>query len=319
MSDVLANDFSWSQSRDRSFRECLRKYFYDYYGHWGGWESGADPDTREIWILKSVQSRQMWLGGLVHETIETALKFIKQNYPERPDPEGLIRNFVQTMRNRFRGSRDGVFRKTGRKATLLFEHEFDVPVSDARWRELRDSGIRSIRNFFESEILQDILAVHPDCWMPIEQFEHFHLDDIKVHVKIDFAYLDGEALRIIDWKTGSRASEPASVQLGCYALFARKKWPREMSEIRTAEVNLTRNEVAERAVSREDLEAAKAYIRDSAASMLRRVRVPERNEARREDFARVEDLPICRWCNYQRVCLGGKAEEVLDGRAHSRG
>ena len=28
----LANEFSWSRSRDASFHECRRRYFYQYYG-----------------------------------------------------------------------------------------------------------------------------------------------------------------------------------------------------------------------------------------------------------------------------------------------
>ncbi len=318
MSDILANDFSWSQSRDRSYQKCLRRYYYDYYGHWGGWESHADPQTREIWILKSMQSRQMWVGGLVHDVVETTLRYTRQNYPAVPSADELAQAFVATMREQFKASRDGQFRKTGRKATRLFEHEFDVTVADSSWRELRDMGVRAIRNFVASDTLREILAVHPDEWMPIERFEHFHLDDIKVNVKIDFAYRDGDLLHIIDWKTGSRQSEPATIQLGCYALFALEKWSAEIGKIRTAEVNLTRGEIAETQIADEDLQGTREYIRDSAASMLRRLNVPERNEARIDNFAKVEELRICRWCNFQRVCLGGTANELLKNRARGR-
>ena len=37
----LANEFSWSRSRDATFHECRRRYFYQYYGAWGGWETTA--------------------------------------------------------------------------------------------------------------------------------------------------------------------------------------------------------------------------------------------------------------------------------------
>jgi hypothetical protein len=262
-----------------------------------------------------MQSRQMWVGGLVHAVVEIALKYAKQNYPVVPGADELTRGFVDMMREQFRASRDGLFRRSGRKATLLFEHEFDVSVPDEKWRELRDLGVRAIKNFTASDTLREILSVHPDEWMPIERFEHFHLDDIKVNVKIDFAFRDGDRLHIIDWKTGARASEPATIQLGCYALFAMEKWSARVGKIRTAEVNLTRNEVAESIVSEEDLQSARAYIRDSAASMLRRLRVPERNEARVDDFAKVEELRTCRWCNFQRVCLGGIATEALGNKA----
>ena len=36
------NDFSWSFSRDNAFNTCKRKYYYSYYGSWGGWNKDAD-------------------------------------------------------------------------------------------------------------------------------------------------------------------------------------------------------------------------------------------------------------------------------------
>ena len=39
----LTNEFSWSRSRDGTFQDCRRRYFYHYYGAWGGWEAAASP------------------------------------------------------------------------------------------------------------------------------------------------------------------------------------------------------------------------------------------------------------------------------------
>ena len=36
------NQFSWSFSRHNSFETCKRKYYYSYYGCWGGWDKNAD-------------------------------------------------------------------------------------------------------------------------------------------------------------------------------------------------------------------------------------------------------------------------------------
>ena len=46
----LANEFSWSRSRDSTFQDCRRKYFYHYYGSWGGWEAGATPEVRRLYV-----------------------------------------------------------------------------------------------------------------------------------------------------------------------------------------------------------------------------------------------------------------------------
>ena len=47
----LANVFSWSRSRAGMFEECRRRYYYHYYGAWGGWDSNAPPDIRRLYVL----------------------------------------------------------------------------------------------------------------------------------------------------------------------------------------------------------------------------------------------------------------------------
>ena len=49
---TFKNEFSWSISRDRVFQTCPRQYYFNYYGYWDGWETGAPAKTRQIYILK---------------------------------------------------------------------------------------------------------------------------------------------------------------------------------------------------------------------------------------------------------------------------
>ena len=49
MGPALKNTFSWSVSRDNVLRECPRKYWFNYYGHWGGWSArGSSEDARDL-------------------------------------------------------------------------------------------------------------------------------------------------------------------------------------------------------------------------------------------------------------------------------
>ena len=51
---MLVNEFSWSHSRDRLFSECQLKYYYHYYGSWGGWEKNASERIRKLYVLKNL-------------------------------------------------------------------------------------------------------------------------------------------------------------------------------------------------------------------------------------------------------------------------
>ena len=76
MGGVFKNEFSWSWSRRSTFESCLRKYYYQHYGFWGGWNTSASPETRELYIQKKLLTRAQWMGIVVHEAAEWTLKSV---------------------------------------------------------------------------------------------------------------------------------------------------------------------------------------------------------------------------------------------------
>ena len=50
---TFKNDFSWSFSRDSAFNTCKRKYYYSYYGSWGGWNKDADELSKNCLLYTS--------------------------------------------------------------------------------------------------------------------------------------------------------------------------------------------------------------------------------------------------------------------------
>ncbi len=58
----LENTFSWSFSRHSTFEECPRKYWFNYYGAWGGWEYDAPAEARELYLLKKISNLHMLAG-----------------------------------------------------------------------------------------------------------------------------------------------------------------------------------------------------------------------------------------------------------------
>jgi hypothetical protein len=121
----LVNEFSWSRSRDATFQDCRRKYFYHYYGAWGGWDAGAAADVRRLYVLKQLASRQMWAGRVVHDAIEMALHVYKEGRDVPVEP--FIADVVERMRNEWRSSRAGRYRENP-KTLALFEHEYTLDL-----------------------------------------------------------------------------------------------------------------------------------------------------------------------------------------------
>ena len=91
------NDFSWSFSRDSAFNTCKRKYYYSYYGSWGGWNKDADELSKKLYMLNKMTSLPMLAGSIVHDEVERTLKVLR--YGRKADidksKENVIKNFKQ--------------------------------------------------------------------------------------------------------------------------------------------------------------------------------------------------------------------------------
>ena len=58
----LKNKFSWPKTRDEVFKTCLRQNWFTYYGYWNGWLENAPERARQIYVLKNLEDRHMWVG-----------------------------------------------------------------------------------------------------------------------------------------------------------------------------------------------------------------------------------------------------------------
>ncbi|HEV8672875.1 MAG TPA: PD-(D/E)XK nuclease family protein [Methylomirabilota bacterium] len=297
----LANVFSWSRSRGVMFEECRRKYFYHYYGAWGGWAADAPADVRRLYVLKQLTGRQGWAGRVVHEAIEMALKVL---HAGRDLPEAwLLDETVRRMRQEWLFSRHGRYRETPKGPLALFEHEYGIDVPARTWQVLRDHVLRCLRNFHRLPLLAEIRRTPPERWILIEDIRAFDFEGTPVYAAPDFGYwTTDDRLALVDWKTGAPDPEETALQLGCYALYARDILETPPERVDLFEVNLRESAVTVHPWDVARVEAMRARLRLSIRAMKAWLRDPDTNGAMLDDFERTEELRICRWCNFRAVC-----------------
>jgi len=295
----LTNDFSWSRSRDGVFDECKRRYFYQYYGSWGGWASDAPVDVRRLYILKQLASRQMWAGRIVHDAIEMALNVMREGVDVPVEP--FIRDAVERMRAEFRSSRDGKYHQAP-KTLALFEHEYKVAITDDAWRALAGSVQQCLRNFFRLPLLAEIRKTSPEHWSIEHWSKTFVFEGTPLWSAPDFGFWTPEGrLALVDWKTGG-GGDGASFQLGCYALYAADVLGVRPTGVDLYEVNLREPLVTTHQWSDDRLEEVREKIRLSIRGMKSYLKDAEANVASVTDFEQTENLRSCRWCNFKAVC-----------------
>jgi hypothetical protein len=311
------NEFSWSRTRDNAFQECRRRYYFQYYGAWGGWDAAADSMARTLYILKQLGTRQMWAGRLVHEAIERSLLALRHGFA-LSEPS-LIEDTVRQMREEWKGSRAGAYRESPKRPGL-FEHEYRVPVRAGDWQALRDHVVRCLRNFHRLPVLADVKRTPTERWIMIEDIGSFVWEGARVFTAPDFGYWDHrDRLQLLDWKTGGNGGE-AGLQLGGYALYALEVLGVDLSRVDLLEVNLREGKVTVHPWDEASLDRVREHVRLSIRSMKAYLRDPERNLAAEADFEKAEDLRICRWCNFRGVCRPELPPfaEAQAGREHGR-
>ena len=298
----LVNEFSWSKSREGTFNECKRRFWFQYYGSWGGWEPEADARSRDVYVLKQLRTRHIWIGNIVHEAIERSLKNMRAS--EKPlalNVDEIVDLTIQRMRSEWRSSRSGMYRLKP-KSCALFEHEYKVDVPREEWKKAAETVERCLRNFYASDIYARLGEIPRADWLEIEDLSSFDIEGLKVVVVLDFSYRLGDEIVILDWKTGAYAEGDNKLQLSCYALYAGRRWGAPPERVRAIEFNLNRNEVIEHRLTPSDLEWTTRFISGSAADMRRLLRDSEKNIAAEEDFLRVNDPRVCLRCNFLRLC-----------------
>lgn len=296
----LTNDFSWSRSRDGCFHECRRRYFYQYYGAWGGWEATAAPDVRRLYILKQLATRQMWAGRVVHEAIEMALLAFRDGRDIPVEP--FVEDVIERMRGEWRQSRAGHYR-TVPKTTALFEHEYGVDLKPEVWQAVSRGVAACLRHFFRLPLLATIRRTTPEHWSIEHWSKTFEFEGTAIWMAPDFGFWTDEGrLALVDWKTGASDPDSTAFQLGCYALYAREVLGVAPRQIDLYEANLREPLVTALPWSDERLDAVQERLRLSIRSMKAYLADPESNVAVITDFERTEDLRICKWCNFRGVC-----------------
>lgn len=302
MPKELKNEFSWSKSRHGTFRECHRKYYFHYYGSWGGWNRDADRRTRGLYVLKNLESRHMWAGKRVHEAIEDILRQLRTGN-ELPSEAVAVQELVNRMRADFKESRARAYRTNPKKACGLFEHAYEIDVPSEEWKRVADNAELCLHNFYQSDLLSKIRQLPEKDWLEVEEFSGFDLDGLRVLVQLDFAFREGDSIFIYDWKTGRSDKDQSEIQLACYVLYATQKWGVQPEKVVATALYLADGVEKPATITPERLDTMREFIHESADEMLFPLTDPDNNIAGDEEmFEFTEDPRACKSCNFLKLC-----------------
>jgi hypothetical protein len=297
--------FTWSPSRARTFESCLRKYYWTYYGSWGGWASDADELTRRAYILKKLTSLPMLLGSQIHERAREIATAVGAG-DAIPDFEILWQRTRRELNRVWQSSRDidGFLRRPARHP-MLGEIFNSQPVSNDRLLAIRTKALRCTEHLVASPVWDEIrVSGAPPRLFDATTAVQFH--GIPMFAAPDLVYRRASGdIVIVDWKTGDL--EGASNQIAAYALYL--SVGSDLSDSSNGwisrAVDLNSGEQHEARITSAHMEAASRAIKESIWKM-RGVIVDldtDRNEANELTSFPLSPVPeTCRSCPFYELC-----------------
>lgn len=300
--------FGWSMSRHRTLHLCSRRYYYDHYGSWNGWDENASMEARLAYRLKKLEKLDTSFGSAIHRRAYE-LTTLSQEGGELPSID-VLRERSRTELGQIYRTREDAFVSDPKGSPMLHSFYYGNGPTQAAIDRVREKLEVCHRHLREQDLWEKIrewevqvrFADDPDDFAdPV-----VHVDGVPVFGIPDLVIEDdAERLTVVDWKTG-RPREGDEQQIAVYGLFVRERYG--VSECRGRLVYLNQGHSRDLDITAGRLDEVSSWISYGIAELREFVADPDLNRGRpKTDFPLVDDREECKRCNYFELCR----EELL--------
>lgn len=305
---------SWSISRIKTIKSCLREYYYTYYGSHRGWDPEASYEQKYSWRLKKLTNIWLAFGDVIHKAIKNIIDFKKNNIDKEIDGDAL-KEFVRTNLNiivKQSSRKDSILRwNEYPKGNMLLEYYYDGKLEREDILEIKERIEQCVENIFESKTFFDINKGEYLDILEVDEgnFDYFFHEGVKVFALIDLLYLDNDRnIVIVDWKTGKQNEEDRE-QLLVYLLYVMEKYNVPVEKVKGRVEYLLQGEHVEYSFTNDDVEHIKNRI-SLEINVINALLVDENNNIPKDKdtFIMCDEDFKCNKCKYRRLC---KKERVI--------
>lgn len=305
---------SWSISRIKTIKSCLREYYYTYYGSHRGWDPEASYEQKYSWRLKKLTNIWLAFGDVIHKAIKNIVDFKKNNIDKEIDVDAL-KEFVRTNLNiivKQSSRKDSILRwNEYPKGNMLLEYYYDGKLEREDILEIKERIEQCVENIFESKTFFDINNGEYLDILEVDEgnFDYFFHEGVKVFALIDLLYLDNDRnIVIVDWKTGKQNEEDRE-QLLVYLLYVMEKYNVPVEKVKGRVEYLLQGEHVEYSFTNDDVEHIKNRI-SLEINVINALLVDENNNIPKDKdtFIMCDEDFKCNKCKYRRLC---KKERVI--------
>lgn len=292
--------WSWSSSRRSTFKECLRKYYYNYYLAHNGWKDDAPDESQQAYRLKNLSGIHLLLGSAVHEAAEDCLKMLSEKgvFPD----EDTLKNIVRNILNKgFIESRDKrtLWMNQPKKYCMLHEFYYDGELTEGTIKKIKDKMKKVVGNILKSFTMKEIKNECRDTIKSIEKMDTFEFHKTPVYAIPDLVYEnpDGKWV-VVDWKTGKEDDSHLN-QINVYCLYFVEKCGIKADQLIGRIEYLLTGSHRDVLISKEGLDSARSDITGSIDEMKKMLQDADKNiPFTKEKYPLTDRRGLCRWCKF---------------------
>jgi hypothetical protein len=304
----LKNEFAFSFSRYNTLKECPRKFYLSYHGHWDGWNENSNQLAKDAYRLKQLTGMYMWAGNLVHNEIERTIKDVMDE--QAVDYKASLKRMAQQSKREFAMSEIRAQNPSSpAKLFGLKEHEYKQEITSDFKARIWDRTQVCLATFFGLDILDRIRSVGRSSVLSVDDYATFPVKmdngyEVKVYSVPDLAFREDDKVVIYDWKTGKEKSGYKD-QIALYALFASRYWDVRIPDVEVNICYLLGGNNYRKVATQQWIQDTETKIKNQSTVLMSKLvgQDPDKNKA-----LDIKQFPIsktdepCMWCNFERIC-----------------
>ena len=308
----LKNEFSWSFSQARDFSACPRKYYWQRYGSWGGWEEIAPNKVKTAYRLKQMKNRYALVGLAVDKAVKEALARIKAG--EEVTFEEANKTARDHLVKAWYEHKSKMWEKNPKKYTCikdLYYSEFLMDDEESRqaWGSfIKERLTVCLENFFGMILPKIRPYLERGELVPIGQgdFESdsFAIGGLKIFAAPDSVIKTEDTFLIIDWKTG-KPQQYYDYQVRVYGIWAQMKHdvPADMIELALAYLpdGTWKTVPYDEDIAREAFDFIRENVEDMSDKLKGRD-IALNEPLNMKEFEQTDRLETCAQCNFMELC-----------------
>jgi len=292
-------EWSWSLSRHRTFKKCLRKYYYQYYKSHNGWEWDAPEENKKVYRLKKLQSIDSILGNSIHHLLH---QIIHDGFPLNRSV--LNKKIKKALNDVVRSSQNKpAWEVNPSNHTMLKEVYYNDQLSERKIEKIKYKKEQILNYLLNTDIIENIKDSYYIKSFDTSTFENFDFKGTKVYAIPDLIYKKTKDKKpnIIDWKTGKQKNSEID-QLKLYAYYYYNEYDYN-GIIDTSFIYLYEQSIDDYQFGEEIISEVENKMNKSLKEMKEYLKEEKWNRPLEEnEFERRANDIVCSYCKFRELC-----------------